>query len=71
MQTTLNIIQIILAIVLIIAILMQHRGSGLGGAFGGEGSIYRSRRGTEKTLFNITIILASLFVGLAIFNIIY
>lgn len=70
MENLLNYIQIALAVLLIISILMQHRGTGLGGAFGGEGNVYRSRRGAEKFLFYTTIILAILFVGLAVVNII-
>lgn len=67
----LNIIQIILAIILIIAILLQHRGSGLGAAFGGEGNIYRTKRGLEKTLHIITIILAIIFLATALLNVLY
>jgi len=69
MEKTFNIIQIVLAILLTISILLQHRGTSLGGAFGGEGNIYRSRRGAEKFLFYLTIILGALFVILAIVNI--
>lgn len=70
MQNILNYIQIALAILLIISILVQHRGTGLGGAFGGEGNVYRSRRGAEKFLFYATIVLAILFVGFAVANIV-
>lgn len=69
MQNILNIVQIILAILLIIAILLQHRGTSLGGAFGGESNVYRSRRGLENTLYYGTIIIAVLFTGTAIMNI--
>ena len=68
MTTTFNYLQIAFAILLIIAILLQHRGTSLGGAFGGEGNVYRSRRGAEKFLFYSTIVLAVIFVGLAIAN---
>ena len=68
MSQTLLIIQIILAILLIASILLQHRGTSLGGAFGGGGEVYRSRRGAEKFLFYTTIILAIIFVTLAIAN---
>lgn len=71
MDTFLNITQIVLSCLLIIAILLQQRGTGLGGAFGGEGSTYRSKRGVEKTLFYATIVIAILFVVVAIINIIY
>ena len=54
--------QMILAISLIASILLQQRGTGLGGAFGGEVTAYRSRRGIERTLFRLTIVLAVLFV---------
>ncbi len=62
-------LQIAVAILLMISILLQHRGTSLGGAFGGEGNVYRSRRGAEKFLFYSTIVLAIIFVGLAIANI--
>ncbi|MGA2666865.1 MAG: preprotein translocase subunit SecG [Patescibacteria group bacterium] len=70
MNQTLMLIQIILAILLIMAILLQHRGTSLGGAFGGESSVYRSRRGAEKFLFYFTIVIAVIFVLLAVTNVI-
>ena len=69
MNNIFNILQIILAILLIASILLQHRGTSLGGAFGGEGNVYRSRRGAEKFLLYATVVFAVLFVGLAIANI--
>jgi preprotein translocase subunit SecG len=54
--------QIIVAAALIVAILLQARGTGLSAAFGGDSAVYRSRRGIEKTLYRFTIILAVLFV---------
>ena len=62
MLQTLKIIQIVLAVLLIISILLQQRGSGLGLAFGGEGNFYRSRRGIEKGLYWFTIIIAVILV---------
>jgi preprotein translocase subunit SecG len=53
---------ILVCVGLIAAILLQSRGAGLGATFGGESSVYRSRRGVEKTLFQFTIALAVLFV---------
>ena len=47
---------------LIAAVLLQSRGSGLGATFGGESSVYRSRRGVEARLYQFTVILAVLFV---------
>ena len=58
----------ILAVSLIAAILLQQRGTGLGGAFGGEVTAYRSRRGIERTLFRLTILLAVLFVIFSLLN---
>lgn len=57
----LQIIQIIIAVLLMTAILSQNRGVGLSGVFGGTGNIYRTKRGLEKKLFISTIILAVLF----------
>jgi protein translocase SecG subunit len=61
-------LQIGVAILLMASILLQHRGTSLGGAFGGEGNVYRSRRGAEKFLYYSTIVFAVIFVGLAIAN---
>lgn len=63
MKNTFFIIQIVLSIILIISIILQQRGTGLGGAFGGEGNVYRSRRGAEKFLFTATIVIAILFIA--------
>ena len=66
MQTYLNVAQIILSIALVLAILLQVRGGGLGGIFGQADSVYRTKRGVEKTLFKATIVLSVIFFGLAI-----
>jgi len=58
----LNIAQIIISIALIIVLIQSRSSGGLGGIFGGEGSIFRTRRGVEKTLFNFTIVLAIAFI---------
>jgi preprotein translocase subunit SecG len=68
MQIPLLLAQMILAIALIASILLQQRGTGLGGAFGGEVTAYRSRRGIERTLFRLTIAIAILFVALSLVN---
>lgn len=67
----LNIAQMVISILLIGAIILQNQGSGLGSAFGGEGNVYRTKRGLEKKLFIATIILSILFFGIALANIIY
>jgi preprotein translocase subunit SecG len=54
--------QIVVSIGLMAAILLQARGAGLSATFGGDSSVYRSRRGIEKRLFQFTILLAALFV---------
>jgi preprotein translocase subunit SecG len=65
----LQIIQIIVAATLITLILLQTKGTGLGGIFGGDSSVYKSRRGVEKTLFNATIGLLVVFFLVAIANV--
>jgi len=59
-------IQVVISILLIASILLQQRGVGLGGAFGGEGNVYRTRRGVERSLFSSTIVLSILFVVFAV-----
>ena len=56
---------VLVAVGLIASILLQSRGSGLGATFGGESSVYRSRRGVEARLYQFTIALAVLFVAIA------
>ncbi|MBI4100220.1 preprotein translocase subunit SecG [Candidatus Microgenomates bacterium] len=62
MNFVLPALQIVISLVLIIFILLQEKGGGLGSAWGGSGEFYRSRRGVEKILFYATIIIASLFL---------
>jgi preprotein translocase subunit SecG len=66
-----NIVQIIISVLLMLVILIQNRGTGLGAAFGGEGNIYRTKRGAEKFLHIATIVLAVLFLASAFYNLIY
>ena len=71
MKEFLPILQIITAILLIIFILLQQRGTALGSAFGGEtGGFYATRRGIQQKLFWATIICGVLFIVLAILNLI-
>jgi len=69
MEKILITIQIISAILLIVVILLQQRGTTLGGAFGGEGSVYGARRGAEKFLFILTIIISIIFLASAVINV--
>ncbi len=67
----LDIIQFISGILLIILILIQSRGSGLGAIFGGGGNVYRTKRGAEKILHVTTVIISILFLGVSFFNVLY
>ena len=69
MQTYLNVAQIVLSVALILIILFQVRGGGLGGIFGQADTVYRTKRGMEKTLFQFTIALVVLFVILSIVSV--
>lgn len=62
MKTILPVIQIIISILLVIAILLQAKGTGLGSAWGGGGELYRSKRGVEKILLYVTTFLIFLFL---------
>ena len=62
MEFILFIALVLVSVGLIAAILLQSRGSGLGATFGGESSVYRSRRGVEARLYQFTVILAVFFV---------
>jgi len=64
----LSIVQLIVSVLLIITILLQGRGSGLGSAFGGTGVTYQTKRGFEKWLYYATIVLIIFFIGIAIAN---
>ena len=66
MQVYFNIAQIVLAVALILATLLQVRGGGLGGIFGQADTVYRTKRGVEKTLFQLTIVLVVLFIIISI-----
>ncbi len=68
MHNFLYILQIIISILLVVVILMQQKGSGLGAAFGGDAAVYRTKRGAEKVMFRLTIILAFLFLATALAN---
>jgi preprotein translocase subunit SecG len=71
LQTYLNLAQIVIAIALIVVIMLQTKGAALGGVFGGSDSaVYKTRRGVEKTIFNVTIGLSIVFFVLAMFNVI-
>lgn len=66
METYLYVAQIVVAVALILIVLLQVRGGGLGGIFGQADTVYRTKRGVEKTLFQLTIALVVIFVVLSI-----
>lgn len=68
MQNILNVVQIVLSISLILVILLQVRGGGLGGIFGQSDTVFRTRRGIERTLFQLTIVLVVLFLTVSIIS---
>jgi len=66
METYLYIAQIVVAVALILVSLLQVKGGGLGGIFGQADTVYRTKRGVEKTLFQLTIALVVIFIVLSI-----
>lgn len=66
MKTALSIAQLVLATLLIVAVLLQQKGAGLGSAFGGSGTMHTTRRGVDKILFNATIVISILFFAVSI-----
>ena len=68
-STSFSIAELVVAVALIVAILLQSKGSGLGSVFGGDGSVFRTRRGAEKGLFNLTILLAIAFGVISVLNV--
>lgn len=66
-------VQIILSILLVAAVLLQQRGSSLGGAFGGDNfsASFHKRRGAEQFLFRFSIVIAILFVLAALVNVLF
>lgn len=66
MQLFLSIFQMVISAALVLVIMFQVRGGGLGGIFGQQDTVYRTRRGVEKSLFQLTIVLVVLFVVVAL-----
>ena len=65
----LKLVQVAIAVLLMASILLQNRGAGLSGVFGGGGNVYMAKRGFEKKLFYATVVLAVLFFGVSILNV--
>jgi preprotein translocase subunit SecG len=66
MHTYLTIAQMVLSVALVLVLLLQVRGGGLGGIFGQADTVYRTKRGLEKTLFQFTIVLVVLFIAISL-----
>jgi protein translocase SecG subunit len=66
MSKIINILEIVIAALLIVSILLQNRGAGLSGSFGGSFGGYYTRRGFEKFLTTFSVILSAIFILLAI-----
>ena len=69
MLVAIQIIQIILALTIVVLILLQVKGGGLGSIFGGDGGVYRTRRGVEKTIYQATIGLSVFFFILSLISV--
>jgi preprotein translocase subunit SecG len=65
-QTYLNVVEIVVSAVLIVMLIAQSRGSGFTGTSQDQTTVFRTRRGIEKTLFQATLVLAVLFVVVSI-----
>lgn len=61
--------QIIVSLALIGVVLMQGKGGGLGSIFGGSGDIYKTRRGLEKTLLQVTVVLGAAFLLISLLTV--
>jgi protein translocase SecG subunit len=71
MNNNLLIAQSIVSVLIVIAILLQQRGTALGSAFGGGGEVYSTRRGIQQKLLWLTIILTIAFLSLTVLNLVY
>lgn len=66
MENYLTVAQMVLSVALVLVLLLQVRGGGLGGIFGQADTVYRTKRGLEKTLFQFTVVLVVLFVAISL-----
>lgn len=70
LHSVITIIQLILAAFLILIVLLQQRGSGLGAGFGGNSAVYNTKRGIDKVLFQITIITSIFFFAISLLRVV-
>ena len=68
MRNFLLILNIVVAILIVVFILIQGKGAGLGSAWGGSGEFYQTRRGVEKLTLNLTVVLIIIFFIISLFN---
>jgi preprotein translocase subunit SecG len=66
-----NVVQIILSAAVITLVILQSKGGGLSRMLGGEGGVYKTRRGFEKTLFNVTVILIVVFFVFSLLSVMF
>lgn len=66
MITVINIVQIIVSVTLIAILLLQIKGEGLSGVFGGDNPVQHQRRGLEASLYNLTVALSAIFLLLSL-----
>ena len=69
MSGYISVAQILVSALLTLAILFQIRGGGLGGIFGQQSSVFRTRRGIERTLFRMTVLMTVVFIALAVVSV--
>jgi protein translocase SecG subunit len=70
MKTAITTIQVITLILIIASVLLQQKGVGLSGVFGGSSSYYKTKLGAEKFVFWITVISSVIFLGVTVWQII-
>ena len=70
-STIFTVIITVLAVLMTVAILVQSKSAGLGAGFGGGGNVATTKRGVEKKLHNTTVVLALLFFGALLANILF
>ncbi len=71
MSNVLLAVQAVVSVLNVMVVLLQQKGTGLGGAFGGEGNVYRTRRGLERGLFTLTIVFAVMYAAIAGYSIFF
>jgi preprotein translocase subunit SecG len=70
LQTAFNIAQILISVMLVVVLTLQAKGSGFGSALGGQTtSVFRTRRGVERTLFNLTIVLVVVWISISLLSV--